>query len=351
MQTRPLLPALLVSVLAAPAAAQQIVFDDFNRPDSTFLGPDWNEGNGDLVIQSNFCKGNVPFANDTWMNHTSFAQTYTQAKARIEFERDPADNFFGAGVVVGLDPSSWSGVAVLIQDNDLDGFFDRIFFHAAINAGAWFSQPTPVFYDFPTQIPAGQLTVWTQEAGDLAVARVEDAVGNLIGTYTASGIVGTPFAPTGSAAGVWVRSRPFVDDFFGVEHRPLDAYPTSVAVGAGGEQTLDMTFGSAHAGELYFLVSSTATASPGTPIGGGVLLPLAIDPVLVWTLTHPNTPPYDDNFGTLDSIGHARARLILPPGSPPSYAGVTLRHAAVAIHPVTLVPTTVTNTAFVDIVL
>ena len=34
----------------------------------------------------------------------------------------------------------------------------------------------------------GQLTVWAQDGGDLAVARVEDASGNLLGTYTASGI-------------------------------------------------------------------------------------------------------------------------------------------------------------------
>ena len=344
MSTCPLISILAATSLVATAGGQQIVFDDFNRPDSTSLGADWNEGNGDLVISGNRCKGNVPFANDTWMNHTSFGATYTSAKARIEFERDPADSFFGAGVVIGLDPGSWGGIAVLIQDNDLDGQFDRIFFHAAINAGAWFSQPTPIFYDLPTPITAGQLTVWAQEGGDLAVARVEDASGNLIGTYTAKGIVGTPYAPTGSDVGVWVRSRPFVDDFYGIEHQALDAYPQTISVAGGGEQTIDITLESAHGGEFYILVSSQTTASPGTPIGGGVLLPLVIDPVLLWTLTHPNTPPYHDTFGPLDAIGHARAGIELPPGSSPTLVGLTLHHAAVSLSG-SLVPTAVTNTA------
>jgi hypothetical protein len=342
---------LLLAALPAPAAAQQLVFDDFNRPDGTSLGPDWFEDNGDFVIQGNRAKGNVPFANDTWMHHTAFAQGYTQAKARAEFSQSAGDSFFGAGLAIGLDPNTWGGIAVLVQDNDLDGLFDRIFFHAAINAGAWFSQPTPVFYDFATPIDAGQLTVWAQDGGDLAVARVEDASGNLVGVFTAAGIVGTPFAPTGTRAGIWARSRPFFDDFHALEHRALDAYPAAISVSAGGEQTLDVTLESAHGGELYFVVASGATASPGTPIGGGVLLPLAFDPILLWSVGHPNTPPYQDTFGTLDAIGHARARVALPAGSSSSFAGLTLHHAAVALDPATYYPTGVTNTAALDLIL
>ncbi|MEM7308685.1 MAG: hypothetical protein AAF682_18525 [Planctomycetota bacterium] len=344
------LSTLLLLLGSAPTAfAQALVFDDFNRPDSTDLGPDWSEVNGDFVLLSGRCKGNVPFANDTWMHHTGFAQPYTASKARIEFARDAGDGFFGSGLVVGLDPSSWSGVAVMLQDNDLDGLFDRLFFHAAINAGAWFSQPTPVFHDLPTQLVSGQLTVWVQDGGDVALARIEDSAGNLIGTYSAAGIVGTPFAPTGTAAGVWARSRPFFDDFYALERRALDAYPAALSVSGGGEQTLDLTFESAHAGELYFVVSSQTAASPGTPIGGGVLLPLVIDPITLWVLGHPNTAPYEDNFGTLDTFGHARARLRLLAGSSPSFVGLTLHHAGVALDPVSFAPTAATNSAPVDL--
>jgi hypothetical protein len=194
------------------------------------------------------------------------------------------------------------------------------------------------------------LTVWAQDGGDLAVARVEDAAGNLVGTYTASGIVGTPFAPNGNDVGVWSRSRPFYDDFHALERRALDAYPTSISVSAGGEQTLDITLESGHAGDLYFVGGSGSTSSPGLPIGAGFFVPLAVDPIMNWMLGHPKTPPYHDTFGTLDGIGHARARLALPAGSSPSFAGVTIHHAAVALNPVTFVPTGVTNAASVDLI-
>lgn len=338
------LAVAVLAALSAPTFAQQLVFDDFNRANSTNLGPNWSETNGDFVIDADQARGNVTFANDTWMVHTGFAKPYTQSKARMNFARYPNDNLFAAGLVIGADPNTWSGVAILVQDNDLDGSFDRIFFHAAVNAGAWFSQPTPVFYDLPQEITAGQLTVWTQDGGDRAVARVEDNNGNLIGTYSATGIVGTPFAPTGTRAGVWVRSRTRIDDFYALEHRPLDAYPSSLSVASGGSQTIDLTFGSAHAGRNYLLLSSLGTSTPGVWIGGGVLLPLAIDPVLIWTASNSNTPPYTNSLGALDAVGHARARFSLPAASLPSLAGVTLHHAAIAIHP-TNVPAAATNTA------
>jgi len=341
--------ALGVALLAPASFAQQLVFDSFNRPDSSDLGFDWAEQNGDFVIQNNFGKGNVPFANDTWMNHTAFGQPYESSKVRMEFARDSADFFFGAGLVLGLDPNTWSGVAVLVQDNDLDGLFDRIFFHAAINAGAWFSSPTPILYDFPTPIDAGQLTVWVQDSGDLAVARVEDTAGNLIGTYSAQGIVGTPFAPTGVRAGVWVRSRPFINDFYALERRALDAYPKSISVASGGEQTLDITLESARANDVYFLLASLTAADPGTPIGGGINLPLVIDPLLLWTLTSPNTAPYANTFGTLDAVGHARARVTLAPAAVPALVGIDIHQAAIALDPVTFTPTAATNSAVLSL--
>ncbi len=336
--------AVFITAVCASASAQQIVFDDFNRPDSTSLGPNWVEANGDFVIQSNVCRGNVLFANDTWMYNTPFQQTYTNTKVRVDFSKTAGDNLFAAGVGFGLDPNTWGGVTILIQDNNLDGHFDRIFFEAAINAGAWFSQPTPIFFDFPFQVDAGQLTVWAEDNGNRAVARVEDASGNLIGTYSAAGIVGSPFPPTGTRAGVWVRSKARVDNFFAIQHRKLDAYPAALSVATGGTQTLDVSLGSAFAGQTYMLLGALSTSSPGTPIGGGVLLPLAVDPVLLWTVSNPNVPPYDSSFGALDSVGHARARFVLPPAALPSLVGVTLQHCAIAIKP-NNVPSTATNTA------
>lgn len=324
--------------------AQQDVFDDFNRPNSSNLGPGWSEENGDFVIDGNQGRGNIAFANDTWMYNTGFARLYTDTKVRMDFARYPNDPAFAAGLVFGVDPGTWGGVAILVQDNNLDGLFDRIFFNAAVNAGAWFSQGTPVFFDLAQPIAAGQLTVWAEDNGDRAVARVEDSNGNLIGTYSATGIVGSPFAPNGVRAGVWVRGRSIVDNFHALEHQKLDAYPSTLSVAAGGTQTIDVSLGSAHAGYNYLVLASLGTTNPGTPIGGGVLLPLALDPVLVWSASNPNTAPYSNTLGSLDTVGHARARFVLPPAALPSLVGVTLHHCAIAIKP-NNVPAVATNTA------
>ena len=340
---------LLAFALATPAFAQQAVFDDFARPDSTNLGPNWFEGNGDFVIQSQAARGNIPFANDTWMSHTGFSRPYTQAKADMRFARFPGDPLFAAGLVIGLDPNTWGGVAVLVQDNNLDGLFDRIFFNAAINAGAWFSQGTPIFYDLPSPISAGRLTVWAEDGGDLAVARVEDDAGNLQGVFTAAGIVGTPFAPTGTRAGIWVRGRSICDDFHALEHRSLDAFPSALSLSSGGSAVLDVSLGSAQTGRPYLLLSSLQAATPGLSVGPGVFLPLAIDTLTQWSLQNPNTAPYAATLGLLGPAGHARARLNLPPGSFPSLAGLSIAHAALAIDPSNLTPSAATNAATISL--
>ena len=349
MRTNHLRTLALSVGLSAAASAQQLVSDDFNRPDSTNLGPDWIEENNDLEIFQNRVRGVFAFANDTWMYHTSFAQPHATAKAVVDFGSTPGDVFFGVSVVIGLDHTTWGGTAVRITDNDLDGLFDRIFFNAAINAGAWHSQPTPVLYDLPTPLVAGQLTVWAEPDDDMAVARVEDIDGNLVGVYTATGIADTPFPPVGTDTGIWISSRAQADNFFALEHRDLDAFPVDVSVSAGGEQMLDLSFGSGHAGELYLLLGSLAGTSPGTPAGGGVTLPLVVDSFLVWTLTNPGAGPYSATLGVLDAVGHARARFELPAGSSPALAGTTLFHAALALDLVTG-PTAATNAATLQLV-
>jgi len=339
---------VLLGVLASASSAQQLVHDDFDRPNSTNLGPDWVEANNDLEIFGNTVRGKNAFLNDTWMYHSGFAEPHATAKAVVDFGATPGDTFFGVSVVIGLDHTTWGGTAVRVTDNDLDGLFDRIFFNAAINAGAWYTQPTPIWYDLPAGIPAGQLTVWAEPGDDMVVARVEDLAGNLVGTYTASGIAASPFAPTGTDVGVWISSRARADEFFALEHRPLDAFPTSLSLAAGGEQILDVSFGSAHAGELYLVVSGASGTAPVTPIGGGVDLPLALDSFTIWSFQHPNQAPYSKSLGFLDAQGHARARITLPPGSLPSLAGVLFHHAAISVSttgPTAGAPTAATNAA------
>ena len=350
MNRTQLFTVLFCAVSTPAASSQQLVQDDFNRPNSTNLGPDWVEANNDIEIFNQKARGKNSFQNDTWMYHATFAELHATSKARVKFGSTPGDTFFGVSVVIGLEHTTWSGTAVRVTDNDLDGKFDRIFFNAAVNAGAWYSQPTPVLYDFPAPLEGGQLTVWAEPADDMVVARVEDLSGNLVGIYTASGIAGTPFPPTGTDVGIWISSKGTADNFFAIEHRDLDAYPTSVSISAGGEQTLDISLGSVHAGDFYILLGSLSGTAPGTAAGGGVTVPLNLDAFLLWTLTHPGVAPYSGSLGFLDSVGHARARFSLPAGSSTSLVGLNLDHAAVALDLGTLVPTAATNSGALSLV-
>jgi hypothetical protein len=349
MLHRMFVAAALGAVAVSSVRAQQIFHDDFNRPDGTVIGNGWIEVNGDLVLQGNRGKGNLFMANDTWMAQASFAQPYTSAKARIQFEAPVGEIAGSVGVALGLTPSTWSATTVRLQDNDLDGLFDRIFFEAAINAGAWYTGGVPVKYDLPVQLAAGQLTAWVQDGGNTAVVRVEDAAGHLIGIYSASGIAGSPFAPTGTHVGVWVRSRPYFDEFWAIEHRALDAYPATISLASGGTQTLDVSLGSAQGGKLYLVLGSASGTTPGISVGA-VLVPLVSDGYLLYTLTNPNQFPYSASLGTLHSTGHARARVALPALSDPTLAGLSLHHAAVAIDLAGLVVTAATNAAALTLV-
>lgn len=319
-------------LLTSLASAQQLVHDDFDRPDSTNLGPDWVEANNDLELFGGAARGKFAFLNDTWMHHASFSQGYPTAKAVVDFASTPGDVFFGTGVVLGLDPNTWGGVAVRVTDNDLDGSFDRVFFEAAINAGAWFSQPTPVWYDLPSGLPNGQLTAWVDAASDTVWARVEDGAGQLVGLYSAAGIAASPFAPSGDKVGVWVSSRSKADNFFAMEHQRLDAFPAAVSMASGGTQVLDVDFGAAHAGELYLVLASATGTAPSTPTGSGPDLPLVFDSFTLWTFQHPNQAPYTKTFGQLGASGSARARVTVPPNFDPGLVGVTFHHAALTVN-------------------
>ena len=343
-----LISAALLAGLSTTASAQLLVQDDFSLPDGTNVGFNWVEANNDLEIVNQAVRGKFAFANDTWMYHATFAQPHATSKAVIDFGATAGDSFFGSGVVIGLDHNTWGGTAVRVTDNDLDGKFDRIFFMAAINAGAWYTQSTPIWYDLPVQVTAGNLTVWAEPSDDMVVARVEDASGNLIGTYTASGIAASPFAPTGTDVGIWISSRATADNFFAMEHRTLDAYPADISLAAGGKQTMDLSFGTAHAGELYLMLASASGTAPGTPLGGGLVLPLNADALTTWTFLNINHAPYATTLGTLDAQGHARTGLALPPGILPGLAGLTINHAVISLD-LGGIPTSVSNAAALNL--
>ena len=190
---------LLASLLCAAPAAAQSASDDFNRPNSTNLGPDWVEVmfQGEFEIENNQLKSANQFGFG-WMHHATMTGNYADSTCSMDF----VVNGFGGdsfSLVAGLDPNTWGGVEVKLQDNDGDGLVDRLFFNAAINAGNW--NGSPLNHDLLTPLAAGRMTLSFTNNGDTAVVDIEDLNGN-VETFTGSGINSFQFPITGTNFGI-----------------------------------------------------------------------------------------------------------------------------------------------------
>lgn len=131
----------------------------------------------------------------------------------------------------------------------------------------------------------------------------------------------------------------------------LEADADVLSLGPGGVQALTLDAGTAQGGELYLLVGSFAGTSPGIPIGGGAVLPLAFDPYLDFSLQNPNTPPLSNSLGTLDPWGEGAAAFAVPAGLDPAFAGAAVHHAYAALDPLSPGEIFVSNPVAVQIVL
>ena len=115
---------------------------------------------------------------------------------------------------------------------------------------------------------------------------------------------------------------------------PLYQAGPGITAPSGGEVEWFLSAGPANAGNLYLLLGSTDGTSPGFTLDG-VDVPLQpTGPWFAQSLTQANQPPFVDNFGVLDDLGSAEARLSLTGPLGASTAGLDLAHAFVAIDPV-----------------
>lgn len=103
----------------------------------------------------------------------------------------------------------------------------------------------------------------------------------------------------------------------------------SLSLSAGGTLSLLVDPGPSAAGFAYWIFGSASGTRPGIAIGA-VVLPLVLDPYLVFTAAHPSGGPCANFLGLLDGAGMGKATLSVPPASLPTLAGLTLHHAFLA---------------------
>ena len=118
-----------------------------------------------------------------------------------------------------------------------DGLADRIWFNAAVNAGAWYTSPS--FVNLTTPIASGQATTWFSNGGNTVNIELKDPITLATQTYSASGILASP--PTGTRVGIGYFGNGNVDDFRAWTGSPTTPTFTVNPLRVGASATMLMT--------------------------------------------------------------------------------------------------------------
>lgn len=115
---------------------------------------------------------------------------------------------------------------------------------------------------------------------------------------------------------------------FAGSHVGLEVNRAELSLASGGVQIMRLDARRVHGGKRYLVLGTAGATRPGIPLGP-ITSPLTNDEYFLLTLISPNSLLLRLTFGILDANGKATAFFILPPGLPPSLAGLTLHHSFV----------------------
>ncbi|MCA8975878.1 MAG: aryl-sulfate sulfotransferase [Planctomycetes bacterium] len=109
--------------------------------------------------------------------------------------------------------------------------------------------------------------------------------------------------------------------------RSLWCDASTLSIG-GGRIGFDHLVGSASAGDFQLLLGSMSGTAPGTPVAGGVVLPLNFDFLTAAMASQFNNGLFVDTLGVLDGNGAASSSIVVGPGLiPPALIGAHLDFA------------------------
>lgn len=208
----------------APAGPDNSNFtDDFNRPDAPTLGANWVLQAGAYSIVTNRA---VSIGSGTqWVQHASASVPPAQAVVSMDFlpaQQGPLLIFVAA--VIGSGAGS-DNLFCKVQDNNSDGFYDRVFFYRGINGGAWTGS---YYFDLLTPTASGRMKVYVTNNGDVAHLDIDN---NFDGIYDeqfqAGGILAAGMT-LGTALGFSTYNSPAVDNWTGGDGvAPVSVYCTA----------------------------------------------------------------------------------------------------------------------------
>lgn len=155
--------ALLAGAALFAASASAQIFDDFNRPDGTNMGPNWSEEFGDFSIEEGFGRG-MPaggIQRMTWVGPNTL-EAYNDTVASVDiFSLSDQSNYYVA-LRTGISANDEIHIKIQSQGGVLGAFTHVGFYHRTSpggnSYGAW--PGGSGFATLPQQISEARLTTY-----------------------------------------------------------------------------------------------------------------------------------------------------------------------------------------------
>jgi len=305
-------PSLALCLLLTSAATAQVAINDtFDRPDSGNLGVDWIKVENNAVIQGGALIGKT--SNFGWALNTVYDAPYPSTVAKAHFSVSGPVGVFGLIIGARIDKFFWEGVEARLCDCDGDGRMESLLFNSAPNAGGWFgSNP---YHTLAAPMAAGTMKMWFSDNGDTLHVELRDASTGNVESFSDSGILSSPFVPTGRGVGISYYSNAYVDDFQAWTGEATDV-PFTLTPPRVGLPASYLVTGATANSVVGLFISLTGAGPLPTPVG---LLQLSL-------------PVYSLAALPTDAAGRAE----LPIGAIPPFPGLPLYLQAIDAGTLTL---------------
>jgi len=167
------------------AASASAFFDDFNRDDSSTLGPNWTLVNGGECVRSNQAAGAAYGTNMALANGVGLS--YLNAYATLDVFAGGTSLQYDA-IGLGMTADASEGIFVKVQESEGGGAFDTAgFYRGNNNSGeAW----GPGFFFLPTSFQSARISVFALNADTIRLGIDTNFDGTFEQVYDSSGVLG-----------------------------------------------------------------------------------------------------------------------------------------------------------------
>ena len=232
--------------------------DDFNRANSASMGADWIEQTGDIEVASNQGHGLINFS---LMTHANASGSYIGSTMSTRF--DHGGGLVYVALVAGYATLN-DNVFVKLQDNDIDGLYDRLFFYYGNSAGSW--GQSAYYFDLATPTLSGNMSMSFDPTGDIVYIDIENDMSGLTESFSSIGLLAVA-GGLGTGYGIGTYGSAFFDDV-DINGGCGGGGPVYSITGLAGGSTATLTVDGATAGGAVLLGYSLAGAGPTmTPFG------------------------------------------------------------------------------------